>query len=68
MDQLLLKEKCGIVTTDTYNDWLVIGYTPVQLFFPEQQNFTLLKLGDNVTFESKGINEIELGDYKICQS
>ncbi|EFV89425.1 allophanate hydrolase subunit 1 [Staphylococcus epidermidis] len=61
-------EKCGIVTTDTYNDWLVIGYTPVQLFFPEQQNFTLLKLGDNVTFESKGINEIELGDYKICQS
>lgn len=61
-------KKCGIVTTDTYNDWLVIGYTPVQLFFPEQQNFTLLKLGDNVTFESKGINEIELGDYKICQS
>lgn len=37
-------KKCGIVTTDTYNDWLVIGYTPVQLFFPEQQNFTLLKL------------------------
>ena len=26
-------KKCGIVTTDTYNDWLVIGYTPVQLFF-----------------------------------
>ena len=44
VDQLLWKEKCGIVTTDTYNDWLVIGYTPVQLFFPEQQNFTLLKL------------------------
>jgi len=61
-------KKCGIVTTDTYNDWLVIGYTPVQLFFPEQQNFTLLKLGDNVTFESKDINEIELGDYKTCQS
>ena len=39
------RKKCGIVTTDTYNDWLVIGYTPVQLFFPEQQNFTLLKLG-----------------------
>ncbi len=56
------------MTTDTYNDWLVIGYTPVQLFFPEQQNFTLLKLGDNVTFESKDINEIELGDYKTCQS
>lgn len=62
------RKKCGIVTTDTYNDWLVIGYTPVQLFFPEQQNFTLLKLGDNVTFESKDINEIELGDYKTCQS
>ena len=61
-------KKCGIVTTDTYNDWLVIGYTPVQLFFPEQQNFTLLKLGDNVTFESKDINEIELGDYKTCRS
>ncbi|MDU2778682.1 MAG: allophanate hydrolase, partial [Staphylococcus epidermidis] len=27
-----------------------------------------LKLGDNVTFESKDINEIELGDYKTCQS
>ncbi|MEJ7183061.1 allophanate hydrolase, partial [Staphylococcus caprae] len=25
-------------------------------------------LGDNIIFESKGINEIELGDYKICQS
>ena len=62
------RKKCGIVTTDTYNDWLVIGHTPVQLFFPEQQNFTLLKLGDNVTFESKDINEIELGDYKTCQS
>ena len=46
-------KKCGIVTTDTYNDWLVIGYTPVQLFFPEQQNFTLLKLGDNVTLSMK---------------
>ena len=44
-------KKCGIVTTDTYNDWLVIGYTPVQLFFPEQQNFTLLKLAYLVAFK-----------------
>ena len=25
-------KKCGIVTTDTYNDWLVIGYTPCLLY------------------------------------
>ena len=29
-------KKCGIVTTDTYNDWLVIGYTPIKLFSPER--------------------------------
>lgn len=61
-------KKCGIVTTDTYNDWLIIGYTPLQLFFPEQNDFTLLKLGDSVTFSAKEQNEIELGDFKKCQS
>ncbi|OHO70645.1 allophanate hydrolase [Staphylococcus sp. HMSC036D05] len=57
-------KKCGIVTTDTYNDWLVIGYTPLQLFFPDREDFTLLKLGDNVKFVAKEKNEIELGDFK----
>ena len=46
-------KKCGIVTTDTYNDWLVIGYTPTQLFFPNKDDFSLLKLGDNVQFIAK---------------
>lgn len=57
-------KKCGIVTTDTYNDWLVIGYTPLQLFLPDREDFTLLKLGDNVKFVAKEKNEIELGDFK----
>ena len=52
---------------DTYNDWLVIGYTPVQLFFLSNKTY-IIKARDNVTFESKDINEIELGDYKTCQS
>ncbi len=43
-------KKTGITTTDTYGDWLVIGYTPVRLFNPELEDFTKLKLGDNVKF------------------
>ena len=36
--QLLLKEKnAGLFTTDTYNDWLVIGFTPMTLFTPEKK-------------------------------
>lgn len=58
--QLLLKEKMRIVTTDTYNDWLVIGYTPMTLFTPEKEDFTLLKLGDNVTFKPEKRKDIEL--------
>lgn len=61
-------KKCGIVTTDTYNDWLVIGYTPTQLFFPNKDDFSLLKLGDNVQFIAKDKNELDLGDFKTCQS
>ena len=61
-------KKCGIVTTDTYNDWLVIGYTPLQLFFPNKTDFALLKLGDNVQFIAKEKNDLNLGDLKTCQS
>ncbi|MBL3398397.1 allophanate hydrolase subunit 1 [Staphylococcus pasteuri] len=61
-------KKCGIVTTDTYNDWLVIGYTPLQLFFPNKTNFALLKLGDNVQFIAKEKNDLNIGDLKTCQS
>ena len=61
-------KKCGIVTTDTYNDWLVIGYTPMTLFTPEKEDFTLLKLGDNVTFKPEKRKDIELGEFKPCQS
>ena len=57
-------KKCGIVTTDTYNDWLVIGYTPIKLFSPERDHFNLLKLGDNVLFHPKNPNDTELGDFK----
>lgn len=57
-------KKCGIVPTDTYNDWLVIGYTPLQLFFPDLEDFTLLKLGDIIKFSVKEKDDIELGDYK----
>ena len=56
------------ITTDTYNDWLVIGYTPTQLFFPNKDDFSLLKLGDNVQFIAKDKNELDLGDFKTCQS
>lgn len=61
-------KKCGIVTTDTYNDWLVIGYTPLQLFFPNKTDFALLKLGDNVQFIAKEKNDLNIGDLKTCQS
>lgn len=64
---ILEGKKCGIVTTDTYNDWLVIGYTPIQLFYPEQEDFSLIKLGDTVTFKSIAENEIELGVYEPCR-
>ncbi|MCE5090560.1 5-oxoprolinase subunit B family protein [Staphylococcus devriesei] len=57
-------KKCGIVTIDTYNDWLVIGYTPLELFSPDKEEFNLLKLGDSVTFKPQGRKDIELGDYK----
>ncbi|RIO93621.1 allophanate hydrolase subunit 1 [Staphylococcus haemolyticus] len=61
-------KKCGIVTTDTYNDWLVIGYTTMTLFTPEKDDFTLLKLGDNVIFKPQKRKDIELGEFKPCQS
>lgn len=56
-------KKCGIVTTDTYNDWLVIGFTPLTLFNPNKDDFALLKLGDNVKFKQIKENEIELGAF-----
>ncbi|MBO1198799.1 allophanate hydrolase subunit 1 [Staphylococcus simiae] len=56
-------KKCGIVTTDTYNDWLVIGFTPLTLFNPNNDDFALLKLGDNVKFKQIKENEIELGAF-----
>lgn len=55
-------KKCGIVTTDTYNDWLVIGYTPYQLFNPQNDKFSLLNLGDSVTFQP--ITESELNEER----
>ncbi|WP_370736916.1 carboxyltransferase domain-containing protein, partial [Staphylococcus aureus] len=50
-------KKCGIVTTDTINDRLVIGYTPLSLFNPKETDFARLKLGDNIKF--RPINENE---------
>ena len=61
-------KKCGIVTTATYNDWLVIGYTPMTLFTPDKDDFTLVKLGDNVIFKPQKRKDIELGEFKPCQS
>lgn len=57
-------KKCGIVTTDTFNDWLVIGYTPISLFNPNEKNFARLKLGDNIKFKPINKDELELGAYK----
>ncbi|AVP35642.1 carboxyltransferase domain-containing protein [Staphylococcus felis] len=42
--------KCGITTTDLYEDWLVIGYTPLKLFDSSQKDFTRIALGDTVKF------------------
>ncbi|WP_436855063.1 allophanate hydrolase subunit 1 [Staphylococcus caeli] len=61
-------KKTGITTTDTYGDWLVIGYTPVKLFTPEFEDFTKLKLGDNVVFKAVSEQELDLGGFKPCQS
>lgn len=61
-------KKTGINTTDTYGDWLVIGYTPETLFNPEKDDFTKLTLGDNVRFIPCKENEIDLGGFKPCQS
>ncbi|PTI70873.1 5-oxoprolinase subunit PxpB [Staphylococcus succinus] len=60
-------KKTGITTTDTYGDWLVIGYTPVRLFNPDQTEFTKLKLGDNVIFKPTTKEALDLGGFKPCQ-
>lgn len=61
-------KKTGITTTDTYGDWLVIGYTPVKLFNPELEDFTKLKLGDNVVFQATTEESLDLGGFQPCQS
>ncbi|WP_323701702.1 allophanate hydrolase subunit 1 [Staphylococcus cohnii] len=61
-------KKAGITTIDTYGDWLVIGYTPVELFNPHQTDFTTLKLGDNVQFKAMTAEALDLGGFKPCQS
>ena len=61
-------KKTGITTIDTYGDWLVIGYTPVELFNPHQTDFTTLKLGDNVQFQAMTAEALDLGGFKPCQS
>lgn len=61
-------KKTGITTTDTYGDWLVIGYTPVRLFNPELEDFTKLKLGDNVKFCAIQEETLDLGGFQPCQS
>ena len=61
-------KKTGITTIDTYGDWLVIGYTPVELFNPHQTDFTTLKLGDNVQFQAVSEDALDLGGFKPCQS
>ncbi|BBK28874.1 allophanate hydrolase subunit 1 [Staphylococcus arlettae] len=61
-------KKTGINTTDTYGDWLVIGYTPIKLFDPQQEDFTKLKLGDNVQFKAYQPHELDLGGFNPCQS
>lgn len=60
-------KKCGITTTDTYGDWLVVGYTPVELFNPNKVDFAKLKLGDNVQFKPVTEQELDLGGFKPCQ-
>ncbi|QLK85497.1 allophanate hydrolase subunit 1 [Staphylococcus sp. 17KM0847] len=48
---ILENNKCGITTTETYEDWLVIGWTPLQLFDPMKKDFALIELGDYVKFD-----------------
>ena len=38
-------KKCGIVTTDTYNDWLVMAIPQLNYFHQSAISFNLLKLG-----------------------
>ncbi|MGV3243398.1 carboxyltransferase domain-containing protein [Staphylococcus sp. 11261D007BR] len=52
--------KCGITTTDLYEDWLVIGYSPLKLFDPNCEPFTLISLGDTVKFYPVQEEEREL--------
>ncbi|MCU5745803.1 allophanate hydrolase subunit 1 [Staphylococcus sp. SQ8-PEA] len=61
-------KKTGITTTDSYGDWLVIGYTPIELFNPHKKDFALFKLGDNVKLKPISENDIDLGGFKPCQS
>ncbi|MDO5375213.1 MAG: allophanate hydrolase subunit 1 [Staphylococcus rostri] len=49
---ILENNKCGITTTDTYEDWLVIGWTPLKLFDPMKKDFALISLGDHVKFDA----------------
>ena len=61
-------KETGTTTTDTHGDWLVIGYTPIRLFNPELENFTKLKLGDNVKFCAIQEEALDLGGFQPCQS
>ncbi|ARJ51249.1 allophanate hydrolase subunit 1 [Staphylococcus lutrae] len=47
---ILENNKCGITTTETYSDWLVIGHTSLPLFDPKKKDFALISLGDHVKF------------------
>lgn len=47
---ILENKKCGITTTDTYEDWLVIGYTPLKLFDVHREDMVLMSIGDHVKF------------------
>lgn len=47
---ILENNKCGITTTETYSDWLVIGHTSLPLFNPKKEDFALISLGDHVKF------------------
>lgn len=47
---ILENKKCGITTTDIYEDWLVIGYTPLKLFDVNREDMVLIAIGDHVKF------------------
>ncbi|UXR69965.1 carboxyltransferase domain-containing protein [Staphylococcus sp. IVB6246] len=49
---ILENNKCGITTIDTYEDWLVIGWTPLQLFYSSKEDFAHISLGDYVKFDA----------------